>query len=96
MSQFKRWQSAAEVKAHREAQAKYQQSPEQVKKRVNRNKARRHLLKEGKVHKGDGLDVEHKDGNALNNKPSNWRVGTQHHNRSYKRTSKAHKLYKGS
>lgn len=96
MSKLDRWKTAAEVKAHRKAEAKYQKSPEQVQKRENRNLARAHLKKEGKVHKGDGKDVEHTDGSALNNKPSNWRVGSQHHNRSYPRTSRAHKLYKDS
>lgn len=90
---LKRWQTAAEVAAHRKAQAKYQKSPEQVQKRENRNKARYQEEKAGKVHKGDGKDVEHKDGNALNNKSDNWRVGSRHHNRSYPRTSRARKLH---
>jgi hypothetical protein len=93
---LKRWQTASEVASHRKAQAKYQKSPEEVQKRENRNKARYNLEKEGKVHKGDGKDVEHSDGNALNNKPGNWHVGSRHHNRSYPRTSRAHKLYKDS
>lgn len=88
---FKRWQSAAEVKAHRKAQAKYQQKPEEVKKRENRNQARRTLEAKGIAHKGDGKDVEHRDGNALNNSPINWRLGSRHKNRSYARTKDAHK-----
>jgi hypothetical protein len=80
-----------ESAARRKAQYKYNQKPEQVKKREARNKARYQMEKAGKVHKGDGKDVEHIDGHALNNKPSNWRVGTKAHNRSYARTSKAHK-----
>ena len=39
---------------------KYQSQPEQVKNRVARNAARRKLMREGKVHKGDGKDVAHK------------------------------------
>jgi superfamily I DNA/RNA helicase len=39
--------------------ATYQGTEEQKKKRAQRNKARRRLLKEGKVHKGDGMDVAH-------------------------------------
>lgn len=92
---LERWQTAAEKTAHRKAQAKYQKSPEEVQKRENRNKARAHAEKAGTVHKGDGKDVEHIDGNALNDKDSNTRVGSRHHNRSYARTSRAHKLYKG-
>lgn len=88
---LKRWQTAAEVTAHRKAQAKYQKDPIQVQKRENRNEARRKLMKEGKVHVGDGKDVLHKDGNALNNSPVNWKAGSRHKNRSYARDKKAHK-----
>jgi hypothetical protein len=34
--------------------------PEQTKDRVARNKARREMEKAGKVHKGDGKEVDHK------------------------------------
>lgn len=88
---LKRWQTAAEVTAHRKAQAKYQKDPTQVQKRENRNEARRSLEKEGKAHVGDGKDVMHKNGNALDNSPINWKLGSRHKNRSYKRTSSAHK-----
>jgi hypothetical protein len=92
LSHLKRWQTAAEVKSHRKAEAKYQKSEEQVQKRENRNKARYNLEKEGKVHKGDGKDVLHVNGNALDNSPMNWKAGSRHKNRSYKRTREAHKL----
>lgn len=91
MSHIKRWQTPAEVKAHRKAQAKYQKSPEQVQKRENRNLARAHMEKLGKVHKGDGKDVAHENGNALDNSPTNWAVQSRKKNRSYKRTKGAHK-----
>lgn len=90
-SNFKRWQTAAEVAAHRKAQAKYQKKPTEVQKRENRNVARAHLEKEGKVSKGDGKDVMHKNGNALDNDPMNWKAGSRHKNRSYARTKSAHK-----
>lgn len=90
---LKRWQTAAEVSAHRRAQSKYEKSPEQVQKRENRNEARLTLEKEGKAHKGDGKDVEHRDGNALNNSPKNWHLGSRHKNRSYPRDQKAHKKH---
>lgn len=38
----------------------YNAKPEQVKNRVARNTARRELMAEGKVSKGDGKDVDHK------------------------------------
>lgn len=91
MSKLARWKTAAEVSAHRKAEAKYQKSPEQLQKRENRNAARRKLESAGVAHKGDGKDVMHKDGNALNNSPINWRLGSRHRNRSYARDSKAHK-----
>lgn len=91
-SKAERWKTAAEVAAHRKAQAKYQDTPEQIQKRENRNKARYNLEKEGKVHKGDGKDVGHVNGNALDNSPKNWMVENRHKNRSYKRTKKAHKV----
>lgn len=95
-SKLDRWKTAAEVTAHRKAQNKYEKSPKEVQKRENRNKARLTLEREGKAKKGDGKDVMHKDGNALNNKPSNWKNGSRHKNRSYSRDEKAHKLYKSS
>lgn len=86
-----RWKTAAEVKSHRKAQAKYQKDPEQVKKRENRNLARKTLERQGRVHKGDGQDVAHVDGHALHNDPTNWAVESRKKNRSYKRTKGAHK-----
>ena len=80
-SKLERWQTAAAKRAHRKAQAKYQKSPEQVQKRENRNEARRHMIAEGKAHVGDGKDIAHKDGNALNNDPRNWAVQNRHKNR---------------
>lgn len=36
------------------------ESPERRKKRAQRNKARRMMMRKGKVKKGDGKDVDHK------------------------------------
>ena len=91
-----RWRTAAEVKAHRKAQLKYESSEKEIKKRENRNLARRHEIADGKAKVGDGKDVLHVNGDALDNRPSNWKVGSRHKNRSYPRDSKAHKLYKSS
>ena len=69
--------------------AKYEDSPEQVKHREERNKIRRKLMKEGKVHKGDGLDVAHKKamdkGGSIKD---GVRVESASKNRSFKRDSK--------
>lgn len=37
----------------------YENRPEQVDRRVARNRARRKAIKEGKVHKGDGKELDH-------------------------------------
>ena len=67
----------------------YQGTEEQKKKRAMRNNVRRKALREGKVHKGDGMDVAHvkafdkggsnKDGVTVQSKSAN---------RSFKRDSK--------
>jgi hypothetical protein len=41
------------------AETSYENSPEQVRRREARNKARRKAMKEGKVHKGDGKELDH-------------------------------------
>jgi hypothetical protein len=41
----------------------YHGKPEQVKNRASRNKSRAIMEKKGKVHKGDGKEVDHKNGN---------------------------------
>ena len=59
----------------------YHGKPEQIKRRDARNKARRRLEREGRVHKGDGKEVDHKDHNPLNNSPANIRVRDRSANR---------------
>lgn len=66
-------------------QRKYNSSPEQKKRRAQRNAARREMEKEGKVRKGDGKDVDHKSHKAngkLNNDRSNLRVMDRSKNRA--------------
>lgn len=70
--------------AHRDYDKEYKDyhgKPEQIKRRAARNKARRHLEREGRVHKGDGKEVDHKDHNPLNNSPANIRVRDRSANR---------------
>jgi len=43
-------------------------------KRASRNRARYKMMKAGKVSKGDGKDVDHKNRNALDNRPGNLSV----------------------
>ena len=56
----------------------YQGKEEQKKRRTARNASRAAMKKKGKVSKGDGKDVHHKDGNPKKN-------------RSFKRTKNARK-----
>jgi hypothetical protein len=63
----------------------YQGSETQKKNRAKRNAARRKLEDEGRVHKGDGKDVIHRNGNPKDNKDSNLGVQDKSKNRSYPR-----------
>jgi len=67
--------------------ANYQGKPEQIKNRAKRNAARAKLMKEGRVHKGDGNDVDHKHGVGAGNGSGNLRVQSKSENRSYPRDS---------
>lgn len=63
------------------AQAKYNAKPEQKKRRALRNKTRRKLIREGRVRKGDGKDIDHKDHNPGNLSNSNLQVQDANVNR---------------
>jgi hypothetical protein len=74
---------------YKQEYATYQGTEEQKNNRVDRNRARRKALREGKVHKGDGKDVAHvkamdKGGSAKDG----VRVESASKNRSFKRDSK--------
>ena len=78
--------------ARARSQAKYNSKPEQIKRRSQRNQARRKLEKEGKVHKGDGKDVDHRSGKTSDNSDTNLRVLDDNLNRRYNRRSTRTKL----
>jgi 5-methylcytosine-specific restriction endonuclease McrA len=68
---------------------KYKSSPEQIRRRVERNKARREALSAGLVHKGDHKQVDHikpLDQGGSNAK-SNQRVVSASENESFRRNS---------
>lgn len=69
----------------------YQSKPEQKKKRAKRNAARKSLMDAGRVKKGDGKDVHHKDGNPHNNSKSNLAVKSKSKNRSFARDRRGRK-----
>ena len=52
----------------------YHGTERQKKRRAARNKARRHMQKSGRVRKGDGREVDHKNYNAEDNSEGNLRV----------------------
>ena len=62
--------------------AKFQSSPKAIKERTSRNKARALMAKGGKVHKGDGKDVDHANGNPLVNSKKNLKVMSKSKNRA--------------
>lgn len=69
----------------------YHAKPEQRERNNARKRARYALEKEGVVSKGDGKDIDHKDGNPMNGKRSNFRVVDKSKNRSFPRTKTAKK-----
>ena len=70
---------------------KYDSQPHVKKKRAERNAARAKMMKEGKVQKGDGKDVDHKNGKTSDNRKSNLQAVSKTKNRSYSRTKSAGK-----
>tara|TARA_R100000664_G_C2715839_1_gene110987 strand:+ start:545 stop:763 length:219 start_codon:yes stop_codon:yes gene_type:complete len=55
------------------------------KKRAARNRARYKMMKAGRVRKGDGKDVDHKNRNALDNSPGNLSIMSRARNLARKR-----------
>ena len=72
-----------------EYQKAYNARPEEVKKRVANNAARREMMKEGKVHVGDGKDVAHKKSleNGGGNSKGNLAVQSREQNRGWRKGS---------
>lgn len=81
----KRKRTAAGVKHEYE---KFQSSAKAKAERASRNSARRSALKSGRVHKGDGKDIDHKDSNPRHNASSNLRVVSRKTNRGKKENSR--------
>ena len=59
----------------------YHGTERQKKRRAARNKARRHMERSGRVSRGDGKEVDHKDYNPENNSSSNLRIVKEKTNR---------------
>jgi len=69
----------------------YQGKPAQMERNAARKRARRAAERAGLVKPFDGKDVSHKNGNPLDNRPSNLQVESRSANRSYPRTKTARK-----
>ena len=79
------------VRDYKQEYKNYHASSEQKKKRASRNAARSEMEKSGKVRKGDGKDVDHKNTNARDNSKGNLRVQSKSANRSFQRNKNAGK-----
>lgn len=66
---------------YRKEYDQYHGKPEQIANRASRNAARAKAEKQGRVRKGDGKEVDHKDGNPRNNSPKNLQVMSRTANR---------------
>lgn len=69
----------------------YHSKPAAKKQRARNNAARRKMMAAGKVHKGDGKDVAHVNNRTTDNSMSNLSVQSKSKNRSFARTSNAHR-----
>ena len=80
------------TKEKRAYMATYQDTPENIKKREERNLARQHALKEGVVKKGDDKEIDHIDPlrKGGKNVKSNTRVLTAAKNRSWRAGKKGY------
>jgi hypothetical protein len=62
--------------------AKWHSSTASKKDRASHNKVRRQAERDGRVSKGDGKDVDHRNGNPRDNRRSNLRVTSASRNRA--------------
>ena len=74
------------MRNYRKEYDEYHSQSKQKKRRAGRNAARRKMSEAGKVKKGDGKDVHHKDRNPKNNKTNNLKVVSKSKNSSVRRT----------
>ena len=72
-------------------EGKYDKSPKRMADNRARKKARSLLERSGAAKRGDGKDVDHKNGNPRDNSPKNLRSVGRAVNRSIKRNKSAGK-----
>lgn len=84
--QFKKNATADSIR-----QREYNSKASSKKDRASRNAARSEAMKDGKVRKGDGKDIDHKDSNPRNNKKGNTQVMSASKNRALNQYDKRKK-----
>lgn len=84
--QFKKGATADSIR-----QRKYNSKPSSKKDRASRNAARADAMKSGKVRKGDGKDVDHKNSNPRDNRKGNTQVISASKNRAMNQYDKRKK-----
>ena len=84
--QFKKNASADSIR-----QREYNSSPEQKKRRAERNASRAKMEKAGKVRKGDGKDVDHRNHNTSDKSSKNLSVMPKGKNRAMNQYDKRKK-----
>lgn len=72
-------------------QRKYNSQPEQKKRRAERNASRAKMEKAGKVRKGDGKDVDHRNHNTSDKSSKNLSVMDRSKNRAMNQYDKRKK-----
>lgn len=76
------------AEGYREMYRKFQSSAKAKAERASRNSARRSAIASGKVQKGDGKEIDHKNSNPMDNSSGNLRVVSRKTNRSKKENSR--------
>ena len=71
----------AKKRNYKKEYADYHSGASQKKDRASRNAARKKMERAGRVKKGDGKDVDHRDRNPRNNSSKNLRVSSKRANR---------------
>lgn len=84
--QFKKGATADSIR-----QRKYNSKPSSKKDRASRNSARSEAVKAGKVKKGDGKDIDHKNSNPRDNRKGNTQVMSASKNRAMNQYDKRKK-----
>ena len=74
----------ARARDYKREYALFHGTPNEIKKRAQRNKSRRKLARQGLVSKHDGNDVHHVNHDVYNQSKGNLAVISKHKNRSIK------------